>query len=81
MRLAERIHRIKPSATLAVTSEVARLRATGVEVIDFPASERAKLAANASKHWQEWAADKEKRGLPGKALLEFVQAKIKEHAK
>ena len=56
-------------------------RSRGVEVIDFPASERAKLAANASKHWQEWVADKEKRGLPGKALLEFVQAKIKEHAK
>jgi aspartate aminotransferase len=39
LRLAERIGRIKPSATLAVTAEVARLRAAGVEVIDFGAGE------------------------------------------
>jgi TRAP-type C4-dicarboxylate transport system substrate-binding protein len=56
-------------------------KARGVEIINFPAAERAKLAANAGKHWQEWVEDKEKKGLPGKALLEFVQARIKEHAK
>jgi len=39
VRLAARIGLIKPSATLAVTSEVARLRASGVEVIDFGAGE------------------------------------------
>ncbi|HEU5321148.1 MAG TPA: C4-dicarboxylate TRAP transporter substrate-binding protein [Methylomirabilota bacterium] len=56
-------------------------KARGIEIINFPPAERAKLAANAGKHWQEWVQDREKRGLPGKALLEFVQAKIKEHAK
>jgi TRAP-type C4-dicarboxylate transport system substrate-binding protein len=56
-------------------------KSRGVEIINFPPAERAKLAANASKHWTDWAADKEKRGLPGKALLEFVQTKIKEYAK
>lgn len=39
MRLAKRIGLIKPSATLAVTAEVARLRAAGTEVIDFGAGE------------------------------------------
>jgi TRAP-type C4-dicarboxylate transport system substrate-binding protein len=32
-------------------------KARGIEVIDFPPGERAKLAANAGKHWQEWVAD------------------------
>ena len=39
MRLSERTRLVKPSATLAVTTEVARLRATGVEVVDFGAGE------------------------------------------
>src|SRR5581483_1318651 len=39
VRLAKRIGLVKPSATLAVTAEVARLRATGVEVVDFGAGE------------------------------------------
>jgi aspartate aminotransferase len=38
-RLARRLERIKPSATLAVTSEVARLRAAGIRVLDFGAGE------------------------------------------
>lgn len=59
----------------------ADFKAKGVEVINFPPAERAKLTANAGKHWQEWVQDKEKKGLPGKAVLEFVQARIKEHAK
>lgn len=39
MRLSDRTRLVKPSATLAVTTEVARLRSTGVEVIDFGAGE------------------------------------------
>ena len=39
MRLATRLGLVKPSATLAVTTEVARLRGSGVEVIDFGAGE------------------------------------------
>jgi TRAP-type C4-dicarboxylate transport system substrate-binding protein len=56
-------------------------RARGIEIIDFPPAERARLAANAGKHWQEWVADREKRGLPGRLILEFVQAKIKEYTR
>jgi len=39
VRLASRLESIKPSATLAVTTRVAELRARGVEVIDFGAGE------------------------------------------
>lgn len=39
LRLASRVARIRPSATLAVTTEIARLRAGGTEVIDFGAGE------------------------------------------
>jgi aspartate aminotransferase len=39
MRLSPRTKLVKPSATLAVTTEVARLRASGVAVIDFGAGE------------------------------------------
>jgi aspartate aminotransferase len=39
MRLSARTRLVKPSATLAVTAEVARLRGSGVEVIDFGAGE------------------------------------------
>ncbi|MFN8598964.1 MAG: pyridoxal phosphate-dependent aminotransferase [Candidatus Binatia bacterium] len=39
MRLSDRTRLVKPSATLAVTTEVARLRSAGVEVIDFGAGE------------------------------------------
>jgi TRAP-type C4-dicarboxylate transport system substrate-binding protein len=56
-------------------------RARGIEIINFPPAERARLAANAGKHWQAWVADKEKRGLPGKQILEFVQARIKEYTR
>lgn len=50
----------------------------GIEIINFPPTERAKLRANAEKHWQAWVEDKEKKGLKGKEVLEFVQAKFKE---
>ncbi|MBI3629290.1 MAG: TRAP transporter substrate-binding protein DctP [Candidatus Rokubacteria bacterium] len=56
-------------------------KARGIEVINFPPAERAKLAANAGKHWQEWVADKERRGIPARQVLEFVHAKIKEYAR
>jgi len=39
VRLSPRTKLVKPSATLAVTTEVARLRTSGVEVIDFGAGE------------------------------------------
>jgi TRAP-type C4-dicarboxylate transport system substrate-binding protein len=56
-------------------------KARGIEIIDFPPRERARLLANAGRHWQAWAADKDKRGLPGRQVLEFIQARIREYAK
>jgi TRAP-type C4-dicarboxylate transport system substrate-binding protein len=56
-------------------------RRKGVEIIDFPPGERAKLAANARQHWAAWVEDMHKRGLRAREVYEFVQAKIKEQAK
>ncbi len=39
LRLSERIHRIEPSATMAVVAEADKLRAQGVDVVDFGAGE------------------------------------------
>jgi aspartate aminotransferase len=39
LRLTERIHRIEPSATMAVAAEADKLRAQGVDVVDFGAGE------------------------------------------
>lgn len=48
-------------------------RQKGVEILNFPASERAKLVANAEKHWAAWAETMDKRGLPGKAVLDLAK--------
>jgi aspartate aminotransferase len=39
LRLSERIHRIEPSATMAVVAEADKLRAQGIDVVDFGAGE------------------------------------------
>src|SRR6266478_3928707 len=39
LKLTERIHRIEPSATMAVVAEADKLRAQGVDVVDFGAGE------------------------------------------
>src|SRR5207247_6413390 len=39
LRLTERIQRIEPSATMAVVAEADKLRAQGVDVVDFGAGE------------------------------------------
>ena len=39
LRFTERIHRIEPSATMAVVAEADKLRAQGVDVVDFGAGE------------------------------------------
>lgn len=49
----------------------------GVELVNFPPAERARLTANAEKHWQAWVEEKEKRGLPGRSVLEFVQGRLR----
>ena len=47
-----------------------------LEVSKFPASERAKLSEGAAKYWNEWAAEQEAAGRPGKKILEFVKAEV-----
>src|SRR5690349_18662037 len=39
LKLAERINRIEPSATMAVVAEAEKLRSQGVDVVDFGAGE------------------------------------------
>ncbi|MEK7715898.1 MAG: hypothetical protein AAB387_10625, partial [candidate division NC10 bacterium] len=56
-------------------------KAKGVEIIDFPAAERAKLVANAEKFWKGWVDDMQKKGLKGKEVFEFTQAMLKELGK
>lgn len=53
-------------------------RDKGIEIINFPPAERAKLVAVAEKHWKGWIEDKQKKGLRGQEVFDFVQAKIKE---
>src|SRR5574341_2172319 len=53
----------------------------GLEIINFPPAERAKLAANAGKFWKAWVEDMQKKGLRGKEVFEFTQAKMKELGK
>ena len=48
-------------------------RQKGVQKVDFPAAERARLVATAEKHWQAWAEAMDKRGLPGKEVLELAR--------
>lgn len=47
-----------------------------LKVAQFPASERAKLAAGAGKIWAEWAAEQDAAGRPGTEILEFVKAEV-----
>jgi TRAP-type C4-dicarboxylate transport system substrate-binding protein len=56
-------------------------KAKGVEVISFPAAERAKLVSNAGKFWQAWVDDMQKRGLKAREVFDFVQARTKALAK
>jgi TRAP-type C4-dicarboxylate transport system substrate-binding protein len=51
-----------------------------LEYIEFPASERAKLVAQAQKIWANWAKEMEKKGLPGTDVLNFALKKRKEIA-
>lgn len=53
-------------------------RQQGIEIIDFPAAERAKLVAVAEKSWKSWVDDKQKKNLPGQQVFDFTVAKIKE---
>jgi TRAP-type mannitol/chloroaromatic compound transport system substrate-binding protein len=45
-----------------------------LELTQFPAAERAKLAAGANEIWEGWVKEQEAAGRPGRELLNFVKA-------
>jgi TRAP-type C4-dicarboxylate transport system substrate-binding protein len=47
-----------------------------MEVSQFPASERKKLAAGANAIWEEWVKEQEDAGRPGREILEFVKKEV-----
>ncbi|MEK9753994.1 MAG: TRAP transporter substrate-binding protein DctP, partial [Rhodospirillaceae bacterium] len=50
-------------------------------VSQFPAAERAKLAAGAGKIWDEWAKEQDGKGRPGTEILNFVKAEVAKASK
>lgn len=54
------------------------LRKAGLEIIEFPPEERAKIIAYAEETWDEWVKDMEEKGLPGREVFDYVVAKRKE---
>jgi len=61
--------------TIEITNVVndgyfAKMDAQGVQISDFPASEREKLIGVSAATWDRWASEKDADGLPG---TEFVQ--------
>jgi TRAP-type C4-dicarboxylate transport system substrate-binding protein len=47
-----------------------------LEVVQFPARERAKLVAGANDIWEAWAKEQEAAGRPGREILNFVKAEV-----
>src|SRR5207247_9233468 len=47
-----------------------------LEVVQFPAKERAKLAAAANDIWEDWVKAQEAAGRPGREMLDFVKAQV-----
>ena len=50
-----------------------------LEIVQFPAEERAKLVAASGPIWEDWAKEQEAAGRPGKELLNFVKAEVAKH--
>lgn len=50
----------------------ALLKEAKVEIITFPPAERAKLVAQARKVWNDWVNSTEKKGLPGKNVMQYA---------
>jgi len=57
---------------------VAAFKQRGLEFVTFSAADRARLLAKTIKVWQAWVDEREKQGLKGREVFEFVQAKIRE---
>ncbi len=49
-----------------------------LEFINFPKSERDKLVAKAEEFYERWVKDKEKKGLPGRDVLNYFLIKRRE---
>ena len=47
-----------------------------LEVVQFPAEERAKLVAGANDIWEAWAKEQEAAGRPGREILNFVKTEV-----
>jgi TRAP-type C4-dicarboxylate transport system substrate-binding protein len=47
-----------------------------LEVVQFPAAERAKLVAAANPIWDDWVKEQEAAGRPGKEILNFVKSEV-----
>jgi TRAP-type C4-dicarboxylate transport system substrate-binding protein len=52
----------------------------GIEFIELPEEERAKLVSKADIIYKEWVKDMEGKGLPGKEVFDYFMAKRKEIA-
>ena len=52
-----------------------------LEITQFPAAERAKLASGASEIWESWVKEQEAAGRPGREILNFVKAESAKYAK
>jgi TRAP-type C4-dicarboxylate transport system substrate-binding protein len=58
---------------------IAAFQQKGLEFVAFGTADRARLVAKAIKYWQIWIQEREKQGLKGREVFEFVQAKIREY--
>jgi TRAP-type C4-dicarboxylate transport system substrate-binding protein len=50
-----------------------------LEVVQFPAAERAKLVAASAGIWEDWVKEQEAAGRPGREILDFVKAEVAKH--
>jgi len=50
-------------------------KARGIEFIEFPAEDRAKIEAEAKPMWEEYAKSLDAQGIPGTEMLEYLLAK------
>jgi TRAP-type C4-dicarboxylate transport system substrate-binding protein len=62
-------------------SYIAAFKEKGLEFVPFSPSDRARLIAKAIKYWQLWIDEREKQGLKGREVFEFVQTKIREYSR
>jgi TRAP-type mannitol/chloroaromatic compound transport system substrate-binding protein len=47
-----------------------------LEIVPFPASERAKLVAASNDIWEAWVKEQEGAGRPGREMLNFVKGEV-----